>query len=208
MLTQTGTGITPIIGANITPSENFNISLRYEFQTKLDLDTEVPENMGGGIFVDGTTVIADMPAELSVGINYSPLKNLLLSASFDEYFDKAVDYDGSESLDIDQIDKNFIQYGLGVEYGLTEKLRLSTGWTHTTTGVNDNYQSDQSFSTNTNSFGAGFGYRISPVIDFNLGGQYTFYDEGSKTYNHMLGTNSVTSNRNIQQINLDYCSRT
>jgi long-subunit fatty acid transport protein len=188
---QTGTGITPIIGANFTPSDKFNISVRYEFQTKLDLETEVPENMGGGIFVDGTTVIADMPAELSLGVNYSPIKNLLISASFDEYFDKNVDYDGSESIDVNQIDKNFLQYGLGVEYALSEKLRLSTGWTHTSTGVNSNYQSDQSFSTNTNSFGAGFGYHISPVVDLNIGAQYTFYDEGSKSYNHMLGTNPI-----------------
>jgi long-subunit fatty acid transport protein len=188
---QTGTGVTPIIGLNFTPSDKFNISVRYEFQTKLDLETEVPTGMGGGIFVDGTEVIADMPAELSFGVNYSPLKNLLISASFDEYFDKNVDYDGSESLDVNQIDKNFIQYGLGVEYALSEKLRLSTGWTHTSTGVNSNYQSDQSFSTNTNSFGAGFGYHISPVIDLNLGAQYTFYDEGSKSFNHMLGTNPI-----------------
>jgi long-subunit fatty acid transport protein len=188
---QTGTGITPIIGLNFTPSDKFNFSVRYEFQTKLDLETEVPTGMGGGIFIDGTTVVADMPAELSLGINYSPLKNLLISASFDEYFDKAVDYDGSEDIDVDQIDKNFLQYGLGVEYALSEKLRLSTGWTHTSTGVNSSYQSDQSFSTNTNSFGGGFGYHISPVIDLNIGAQYTFYDEGSKSYNHMLGSNPV-----------------
>jgi long-subunit fatty acid transport protein len=188
---QTGTGITPIIGLNFTPSDKFNFSVRYEFQTKLDLETEVPTGMGAGIFIDGTTVVADMPAELSLGVNYSPIKNLLISASFDEYFDKAVDYDGSEDIDVDQIDKNFLQYGLGVEYALSEKFRLSTGWTHTSTGVNSNYQSDQSFSTNTNSFGAGFGYHISPVVDLNIGAQYTFYDEGSKSYNHMLGTTPI-----------------
>ena len=31
------------------------------------------------------------------------------------------------------------------------------------------------YSTNTNSFGAGLGFRISPMIDLNLGGQYTMY---------------------------------
>ena len=30
--------------------------------------------------------------------------------------------------------------------------------------------------------------RITPMIDLNLGGQYTLYDEGAKTFNHMLGT--------------------
>jgi long-chain fatty acid transport protein len=188
---QTGTGITPIISANYTPSENLNISLRYEFKTNLDLKTTVPAGMGAGIFVDGTTVIADMPAELSIGANFRPAKNLMISASFDEYFDKNVDYDGSESTNVNQIDKNFLQFGLGLEYGLSEKLRLSTGWTHTSTGVNENYQSDQSFSTNTNSYGFGLGYRISPLIDINLGGQYTFYADGSKTFDHMLGSTAI-----------------
>ncbi len=44
-----------------------------------------------------------------------------------------------------------------------------------------------SYSTNTNSFGAGLGYRITPMIDLNIGGQYTFYDTGSKDFNHLLG---------------------
>jgi long-chain fatty acid transport protein len=178
---QSGTGITPILSASFSPSDKLDLSLRYEFKTKLTLKTSVVDNMGGGIFVDGTETIADMPAELSVGVNFKPTSKLSIAASFDEYFDKNVDYDGSEELDINMIDNNFLQYGLGLEYALTEKFRISTGWTHTSTGVNENYQSDQSFSTNTNSYGAGLGYRISPLIDLNLGGQYTFYDEGSKT---------------------------
>ena len=59
-----------------------------------------------------------------------------------------------QTININQIDKNFLEYGFGLEYGLTDKLRISGGWSHTATGVNLNYQSDQSFSTNTNSFGA------------------------------------------------------
>ena len=44
------------------------------------------------------------------------------------------------------------------------------------------------YSTNTNSFGAGLGFWITPKIDLNLGGQYTFYAEGSKEFNHPLGS--------------------
>ena len=183
---ESGTGITPIISANYSPSDNLNIAVKYEFKTELNLKTKVVNGQGGGIFVEGQTIIADMPAELSLGVDYRPVKKLLLSASFDEYFDKNVDYDGSESINLDEIDKNFAQYGLGAEYSLTEKLRISAGWTHTETGVNLNYQSDQSFSTNTNSFGAGFGYRISPMIDLNLAGQYTFYNDGKKPYDPRL----------------------
>jgi long-subunit fatty acid transport protein len=89
------------------------------------------------------------------------------------------------------IDKNFLEFGLGAEYSVNEKLRVSAGWSATKTGVNSNYQSDMGYSTNTNTFGAGFGYRISPMIDLNIGGQYTIYKDDSKTFNHMLGTNPI-----------------
>jgi long-chain fatty acid transport protein len=179
---ESGTGITPIISANFSPTENFDFSVRYEFKTKIDLKTKVANNNGGGIFIDGQTVIGDMPAELSLGMDLRPMKNLLLSASFNEYFDKNVDYDGSPTLDINEISHNFIEYGLGLEYTINEKLRVSAGWSHTTTGVNDNYQSDMSFSTNTNSIGAGFGYHLTPMIDLNLGYQIAFYDKGLKNF--------------------------
>ena len=70
--------------------------------------------------------------------------------------------------------------------GLSEKLRASAGWVATSTGVNDAYQNDQRYSTNTNSFGGGLGYRISSMIDLNIGGQYTLYAEGSKDAMHAL----------------------
>ena len=65
---QTGTGITPLISVNFSPSDKLNIAVKYEFQTKLELTTKVKNNMGGGIFTDGTKVIADMPAMLAAGI--------------------------------------------------------------------------------------------------------------------------------------------
>jgi long-chain fatty acid transport protein len=179
---QSGTGITPIISVSITPTEEIELSARYEFKTKIDLKTKVVNNQGGGIFVDGQTVIGDMPAALSLGAILKPADKLIVSISFNEYFDKKIDYDGSESLNVDMIDKNFLEYGLGAEYGLTDKFRISAGWSHTRTGVNVNYQGDQSFSTNTNSFGGGFGYRFSPMIDLNLGFQRAFYAEGSRTF--------------------------
>jgi long-chain fatty acid transport protein len=178
---ESGTGYTPILSVNVSPTDNLNIAVRYEFKTKLELTTKVKDNLGGGIFVNGEKVIADMPAMLAVGVEYKPVEKLMLTGSFDTYFDKNVDYDGSSSLSINEIDKNFLEYGLGAEYAFGEKLRISGGWVHTTTGVNDNYNSDMRYSANTNSFGAGFGYRINEMIDLNIGGQYTFYADASKS---------------------------
>jgi long-subunit fatty acid transport protein len=186
---MSGSGVAPIVSVDIAPSDKFNISLRYEFQTKLDLKTTVHDGKDGdGLFIQDSVAKADMPASLSVGANFKPLDKLSLAASFNYYFDKNVDYDGMEDQDINMIDDNFIEFGLGAEYALGEKMRISAGWAHTITGVNDNYQSDMGYSTNTNSFGGGIGYRITPMIDLNLAGQYTTYDTGSKTFDHYLGT--------------------
>jgi long-chain fatty acid transport protein len=185
---ETGRGFTPILSLNISPSDKFNFSVKYEFKTKLELKTKVKDNKGGGVFTDGTKVIADLPAILSLGAQFKPVEKLLLAGSFNYYFDKNVDYDGSDLLDIQMIDHNFLEYGLGAEYGVTDKFRVSAGWLGTKTGVNSNYQSDMDFDTNTNTFGGGFGYRILPLIDLNIGGQYTLYADGTKTFNHMLGT--------------------
>ncbi len=180
---ETGSGIAPILSVNYSPADNLNISLRYEFKTELNLTTKVINNQGGGIFVQGTKVIADIPAMLSVGAEFKPTKKLMLAGSFDYYFDKNVDYDGSADKSINMINHNFLEFGLGAEYSLTDKFRVSAGWVATKTGVDPmTYNNDQSYSTNTNSFGAGFGYRITPMIDLNVGGQYTFYADGKNNY--------------------------
>jgi long-chain fatty acid transport protein len=191
---QTGMGYTPILSLNVSPSDKLNISVKYEFKTKLELTTKVKDNKGGGVFTDGTKVIADLPAMLSLGVQFKPVEKIVLAGTFNYYFDKNVDYDGSELLNINMIDKNFLEYGLGAEVGVTDKFRVSAGWLATNTGVNSNYQSDMGYSANTNSFGAGFGYRILPLLDLNIGGQYSFYADASKDFSHMLGTIPVPVN--------------
>jgi long-chain fatty acid transport protein len=183
---QTGTGITPIVSFNYAPSDVVNLSVRYEFKTKIEMKTSLVNNQGGGIFEEGQKVVADMPASLSLGAVLKPANKLMLTASFNEYFDKNTDYDGSTTLKVDMIDKNFLEYGVGAEYSFTDKLRVSAGWSHTTTGVNANYLSDRRYSANTNSIGCGFGYRITSMIDFNLGYQRAFYDEASKNFDPQL----------------------
>jgi len=185
----TGNGFTPILSVNITPMENLNIAVRYEFQTKLEMKTTVFDGKDAeGMFIQDSVAIKDMPASLSAGVEFKPMEKLMLSGSFNYYFDKNVDYDGQEDVQVNKIDDNFLEFGLGAEYGLTEKLRISAGWAATITGVNSNYQSDMTYSTNTNSFGGGLGFRITPMIDLNIGGQYTMYAEDTKSFNHMLGT--------------------
>lgn len=189
---QTGMAFTPILSVNFSPVENLNIAVKYEFKTNLDLTTKVNDGKnGGGIYIQDSVSIADLPAILFVGAEYKPFDKLMLSGSFNYYWDKNVDYDGQDDVTLNKIDKNFLEFGLGAEYALTDKFRVSAGWLATVTGVNENYQSDITYSANTNSFGFGFGYRISNMIDLNLGGQYTDYATATRSFTRLAPINET-----------------
>ncbi len=89
------------------------------------------------MFVDGKRLLPICQQCLAVGVEYKPMDKLMATGSFNYYFDKNVDYDGSESLDINKIDKNFIELGLGVQYAVSDAIRVSAGYLKTITGVND-----------------------------------------------------------------------
>ncbi len=198
---QTGGGITPIIGVNLSLTDKLNIGIKYEFKTSLEVTNATAHDFITGfnpetgapvtMFPDGGKTTIDMPAMLAVGVEFRPIDRLMVTGSMNYYFDKAVDYDGSANAKINMIDKNFIETALGVEYGITNNLRASVGWLGTFTGVNDNYQSDMRYSTNTNTIGGGFGYRITPMIDVNIGGMYTMHQDYTKSFSHNLAGSGV-----------------
>ncbi len=189
---RAGNGITPIVSLNIAPNDKLNVAIKYEMKTKLELVTTVLDGKdAGGLFVHDAAVVADMPALLQVGATFSPVDKLLISTGLHYYFDKNNDYDGSIDREVKMIDNNSFEYALGLQYGLTEKISLSAGWLMTQTGVNDLYQSDQRFSLNTNTFGGGFGIRILPVLDLDLGASYTLYEDGFRGYPYALGSQSI-----------------
>jgi long-chain fatty acid transport protein len=165
------------------------VGLKYEFKTKLELNTDIIDGKdGGGLFVEDDTVHNDMPAMLSVGVDYDLLKNLTASVGFHYFWDKGANY--GKSLDAhpdvivtnDQvIDKNYFEVGIGLEYGIADKIFISGGYLLARTGVSEDYQSDLSYSLNSSTVGAGVGIKIIKNIMLNLGGGYTFYQDGKKT---------------------------
>jgi long-chain fatty acid transport protein len=193
---QTGSGITPVLSVNLALGDMVNVGIKYEFATKLRVINQTTSDFTTGfdpetgdpitMFPDGAETINDMPAMLSLGVDVRPVSRLLLTGSFTYYFDKAIDYDVSADLNINMIDKNFLDYALGIEYGFTKNLRASVAWAGTRTGINQNYQDELSYSLNTNGFGGGLGIRISPMIDVNIGGLYTIYSTASKTFTHTI----------------------
>jgi len=202
---ETGNGFTPIISVNIAASEKWNFAVKYEHKTKLELETKVNDGKdGNGMYVDGSKARADMPSQIVIGATYKPIERLLLSAGFHMYLDPNADYGKTETivdpetgakstvpLNNADILNNSLEFGLGAEFSITDKLVVSAGWLGTQTGATEAYQTDFSYSLNSNSIGGGIGYKISPMFEVNIGGMYTSYQEGSKTYDHYLGVTPV-----------------
>ncbi len=184
---QTGSGITPIIGANLSFMEDdLNIGLRYEFKTSLELENEVKDNKGFIIgmnpdgtpiymFPDGEKTNADLPAMLSVGVDYKIIDPLRISATYHSYFDKGTGW--AEDADPKEVDNNFWELGIGLEYNINDNFLISGGYLHAHTGVNQYYQSNLSFSLTSNTFAVGGAYRINDTFRINLGTYLTSYDK-------------------------------
>ena len=190
---ETGTGFTPVLGANISIGENLNIGLKYEFKTKLDLKQKINDGKdGGGMFVEDSTVHGDMPAYLSIGAEYQILPKLSASAGFHYYLDKGVNYGKTldatgEQVSNDKIiDNNTYEIGLGLEYDITEKLLVSGGYLFAQSGVSEDYQSDLSFDLSSNTIGIGLRYKFNENLSVNLGGAYTMYKDGEKKFTHTI----------------------
>lgn len=185
-VTQTGTGITPILGLNITPIENLNIGLKYEFLTKLDLKNKTTTD-GTGEFPNDSITHSDIPAILSLGAEYK-IGKLNASLSYTQYFDKQANWGGREKL----IDHGLWELGLGLEYNITKKFLVSVGAIHSETGVQPAYQTDMSYSNSSNAVGLGCKIGLTPKIDLNLGALNTFYIKNEKQYTLTGFTDPVT----------------
>lgn len=190
-VTENGISFCPILGANISLIDHkLNIGIKYEFKTNMELTQTI--NSGVEIthaFEQDSAVNSNLPAMLSVGASFEIIPRLTASAGFHYYFDKSANYgktldtDPFVSVKNDQVmDNNYYEMGLGLEYGITEKLYVSAGYLRAQTGVTEDYQSDLSFSLSSNTFGGGFGYKITDKIMVNLGAGYSLYEDGIKNY--------------------------
>jgi len=178
---QTGAGITPILGVNISPAENLNIGLRYEFKTKLTLENETEIDQLG-MFPDGQKTSSDIPAILAAGVDYKFTDGFNAQLSFTNYFDKDVDWGNNIYGQKRTIDKNYWELALGVQFNLTDNFALSVGYLHSDTGVSEDYQSDFSYSNDSNSGGFGFEWKFAERFTLDAGVMYTKYIDSEKTF--------------------------
>ncbi len=175
---QTGTGFTPIIGANLTFGDKLNVGIKYEFRTSLTLtnDTKVD---GTGLFPDGGKLRYDIPAILSGGFEYKALQNLRIAAGFHYFFDKDAVIESAPGVKKD-IEGNFYEIAAGLEYDITDRVLVSAGYLYAKTGVGKGYQTDLTHSLTSNSVGFGGMFKVNEKLAIEVGTLYTFYNPDSK----------------------------
>lgn len=181
---QTGFGITPMLGIDWRINEQWNVAAKYEFKTRLRLENKTEMNDFAkqqaasnpvlGQFADGATIAADIPSLFTVGVQYSPLKALRLQAGYHTYGDKSATQFGNKQ---DKIDDNTWEITAGVEYDICPLITLSAGWQTTQYGLSDAYMNDLSFTTNSNSWGAGLRVNFSEKCSLDLGFMQTLYKD-------------------------------
>jgi len=178
---QTGSAITPLLGLNIRPNENLNIGIRYEFNTKLEItnDTTVDDV---DLFPDGYEFRNDIPAILSLGIEYAIAPQLRIMVSYHMFFDKNAVWGEDSTLSQDDlVDSNSYDIGVGFEYDITDSILISAGYLLTQVGVRDEYQDAFSHELNSSTFGFGGRIMVIPQISLDFGGIYSVYTDASKT---------------------------
>lgn len=150
-------------------------ALKQQFDSKIDKAI--------GEYADGKKIAGDIPSLLTVGVGYSPIDELRINVGF-HWFD---DYNATSYNNRNKLLKKrgTLEFNAGVEYDVTKKITVSTGWQNTNYGLTDEYMDDKSFVVGSNSVGLGGVYHITKKLDFSVAYFHTFY-------NHMKTSEEVT----------------
>lgn len=147
---------------------------------------------------DGEKFRNDAPALLTLGASWDITSRLKVMGGYTYYFDKDAKIESllGKANTMRTLSRNTFEILGGVEYKLTDKWLLSTGFQFSDFGVNPSYLSDVSFIDDSFTVGAGAKYSINEKWDLNFGACYANYAPGTslsgsyykrKTYNVAVG---------------------
>ena len=211
---QTGWGVTPILGLDFKMNK-WNIGVKYEFNTKLNVENKTRID-NTGLFANGVNTPHDIPALLTVGVSYEILPVLRASVGYHHFFDTSARMaDAKDPVTGQTMGKqHFIKQGTneylgGIEWDVCKWAQVSAGMQRTKYGVGDNYQSDMSFAVSSYSYGFGAGFDITKNLKLNVAYFWTDYDKYTKeTPNYggtgISGKDVFTRTNKVFGIGLDY----
>ena len=189
--TQTGWGITPIIGLDVKYGK-WNLGTRLEFTNHLNIenDTKVDDT---GLFKDGVNTPNDLPGLFTIGGQYEILPSVRVMASYHYFFDK----DAKMANDKQKyLSGNTQEYLAGAEWDITKGITISGGMQRTKYGLGDGkYLNDMSFVTNSYSYGFGAKIKVAKNASLNIAYFWTNYSHFKKEYTQTIaaGGSSISA---------------
>ncbi len=182
--TQTGWGITPILGVNFK-WRGLTVAAKYEFKTNLNIenDTKVLDAPSGfeekmEPYQHGVNTPSDMPSVLYAAVGYEFIPNKLRgTVEYHYYDDKHADMAGNKNKELKHGTHEILA---GVEWDINKTFTVSAGFQRTDYGLSDKYQSNTSFSCDSYSIGLGGAINVSKNVKVNLGYFWTTYTDYKK----------------------------
>ena len=197
---QSGFGITPIIGLDWNLGK-LNLAAKYEFRTKIELENESTNSANVDAlmpaYADGGKVRSDIPALLTLGVQYQFTDAFRAMAGFHYYWDK--DAQGSPI----KKGNNTWEALLGFEWDVNDKIMLSMGGQRTDYNFDDADMSDINFNTPNYAICLGGAYKFSEKMKLNVGYMHSFYED-HKTTNAASGiARNYTRKNDVVGVSLD-----
>jgi len=172
---EDGDGWGGIFGLNIAPNEKFNIGMRFETKTNLDLEATVIEDNYSLLpslkgITNGQERPRDLPGLFAIGVSYWLSPKLRLETNYTQYLNTHADWGGAEDLVNDGYD-----LGISLEYHFNDSLLASIGYLRTVLGVDADQMLPENPELDANTVGAGIAYAFNEKFHTNLSIGNTFY---------------------------------
>lgn len=199
---RTADGIGGIFGLNYKPNDKLNIGMRYETEVRLNFETD-EHNLGNfkreleqGVGLIKANIIyntiisnpavkewigqkgkRNLPAMASLGASYRATEKTTLLLSGNYYFIKST---GDNFGAYDSYDNGY-EIALGLDYQLTPKWTLMTGYQYTNTGANSKTYKDTDYALDAHLYGIGAKYKYNENIDLLASLASVFYQSGTSS---------------------------
>ena len=183
---EEGDGWGGIFGLNIAPNDKFNIGIRYETKTNIDLEATVkqdthdllPPLMG---ISNGQERPRDLPGLVAFGVSYWINPKLRIETNYTHYLNTKADWGGDEDLVNDGYD-----LGIMLEYHFSDRLLASIGFLRTVLGVDADEMLPENPELDANTIGAGIAYAFNEKFHTNVSIGNTFYGPLDETESFTL----------------------
>lgn len=181
---DSGDGFSFSLNLNISPIPDINIGATYEHTTKIELETKVKgadneEEIFGvlmdPVFINGRKSRLDLPQILRMGISWQMTPQLRTETSFNVYFEDNVNFSYlGDNYKNDY--SNTYEFGACIEYEVSDRLKVSSGFVHNWIGQDKDSTTDISVPgghANYITLAGGFEYGVRKNTLLNFGMGYT-----------------------------------